>query len=214
MIKIKMDLTKFKTVDQAFKTTVIAAVVSCGIMAVAFIICFFYLFNKVDEAYNKSLVLDTSGRIYDVTSIETSAMRKYEYENHVKTFASLWYSFDESTYNANIEAALPLIGNRGKELLNEYNDVSMYNSLIQKNIRYGLIIKDLHIDMQTVPVSGEIYFVQTGYRARGSVARDITVKFTLYNVSRSRENPHGVKIETWDVHYSDPREINQSEKLK
>ena len=209
-----MDLTKFKTVDQAFKTTVIAAVVSCGIMGVAFIICFFYIFNKVDEAYNKSLVLDTSGRIYDVTSIETSAMRKYEYENHVKTFASLWYSFDESTYNANIAAALPLIGNRGKELLNEYNDVSMYNSLIQKNIRYGLIIKDLHIDMQTVPVSGEIYFVQTGYRARGSVARDITVKFTLYNVSRSREYPPGVKIETWDVHYCDPREINQSEKLK
>lgn len=209
-----MDLTKFKTIDQAFKTTVITAVVSCSVMAIAFIICFFYLFNKVDEAYNKSLVLDTSGKIYDATAVETSVMRKYEYENHIKTFATLWYSFDESTYDANITAALPLIGNRGKELLNEYNDVNMHNSLIQKNIRYGLIIKDLRIDMQTVPVSGEIFFVQTGYRARGSVARDITVKFTLYNVSRSQENPHGVKIETWDVHYADPREINESEKLK
>lgn len=209
-----MDLTKFKTIDQAFKTTVIASVISCSVMALAFIICFFYLSYKVDEAYSKSLVLDTSGKIYDATSIETSLMRKYEYENHVKTFATLWYSFDESTYDANIVAALPLIGNRGKELLNEYNDVNMHNSLIQKNIRYGLIIKDLHIDMQTVPVSGEIVLVQTGYRARGSVARDITVKFTLYNVSRSRENPHGVKIERWDVNYSDPREVSESEKLK
>lgn len=209
-----MDLTKFKSIDDAFKTTVVTAIISCGIMAVAFIICFFYLIYKVDDAYNKSLVLDTSGKIYDATSVETSVMRKYEYENHVKTFTTLWYSFDESTYENNVSAALSLIGNRGKELLNEYNDVNMHNSLIQKNIRYGLIIKDLHIDMQTVPVSGEIYFVQTGYRARGSVARDISVKFTLYNVSRSRENPHGVKIDTWDVSYADPREVKESEKLK
>lgn len=209
-----MDLTKFKSIDEAFKTTVIAAVASCGIMAIAFIICFFYLSNKIEAAYTKALVLDTTGQIYDATAIESSAMRKYEYENHIKTFVSLWYAFDESTYEPNVTAALNLIGNRGKELLNEYNDVNMHNSLIQKNIRYGVIIKDLTVDMQTVPVSGVIKFTQTGYRARGSVARDISVRFTLYNVSRSRENPHGVKIDTWDVRYSDPREITEKDKLK
>lgn len=209
-----MDLTKFKTVDEAFKTTVIVAAISCGIMAVAFIICFFYLSNKVEEAYSKALVLDTTGQIYDASAIESSAMRKYEYENQVKTFVSLWYAFDESTYESNVTAALNLIGNRGKELLNEYNDVNMHNSLLQKNIRYGVIIKDLNVDMQTVPVSGRIKFIQTGYRARGSVARDISVEFTLYNVSRSRENPHGAKIDTWNVSYSEPREINEKDKLK
>ena len=209
-----MDLTKFKTVDDAFKTTIIAAISSCGIMAVAFIICFFYLTNKMEDAYKKYLVLDTTGQVYDVTTIESSAMRKYEYENHVKTFVSLWYAFDESTYESNITSALNLIGNRGKELLNEYNDVNMQNSLLQKNIRYGVIIRDMRVDIQTVPCSGMILFTQTGYRARGSVARDITVSFTLYNVSRSRENPHGVKIDTWNVSYSEPREINEKDKLK
>ncbi|MCI7359622.1 MAG: hypothetical protein MSK40_18220, partial [Parabacteroides sp.] len=143
-----------------------------------------------------------------------AAMRKYEYENHIKTFVSLWYSFDESTYENNVTLALNLIGNRGKELYNEYNDINMLNSLIQKNIRYGVIIKDIHINMQTVPISGDILFTQTGYRARGSVARDISVNFTLYDVSRSRENSHGVKIESWDVRYSEPREITDEEKLK
>ena len=90
----------------------------------------------------------------------------------------------------------------------------MLNSLIQKNIRYGVIIKDIHINMQTVPISGDILFTQTGYRARGSVARDISVNFTLYDVSRSRENSHGVKIEIWEVRYSEPREITDEEKLK
>lgn len=87
----------------------------------------------------------------------------------------------------------------------------MLNSLIQKNLRYGIIIKDLHIDMQTIPVSGEILFTQTGYRAKGSIARDISAKFTLYDVSRSAENSHGVKIDSWEVRYSEPREITEAE---
>ena len=209
-----MNLTKFKTVDQAFKTTVIVASSCCLIMGIAYTVCFFYLSNKIDAAYTKALVLDTSGQVYDVAAIESAAMRKYEYENHIKTFVSLWYSFDESTYENNVTLALNLIGNRGKELYNEYNDINMLNSLIQKNIRYGVIIKDIHINMQTVPISGDILFTQTGYRARGSVARDISVNFTLYDVSRSRENSHGVKIESWEVRYSEPREITDEEKLK
>lgn len=208
-----MDLTKFKTVDKAFRTTVIVASSCCLIMGMAFTACFFYLSNKIDAAYTKALVLSSSGQVYDVAAVESAAMRKYEYEDHVKTFVSLWYSFDESTYEKNVRTALYLIGNRGKELFNEYNDINMLNSLIQKNLRYGVIIKDLRIDMQTVPISGDILFTQTGYRARGSVARDIVVKFTLYDVSRSRENSHGVKIDAWDVRYSEPREITDEEKL-
>lgn len=209
-----MDLTKFKTVDQAFKTNVVVSVICCLIMGVAFSICFFHLSNKMENILAKALVLDTSGQVYDVTATDAAVMRQFEYENHIRTFVSLWYSFDESTYESNVTAALNLIGNRGKALLNEYNDINMLNSLIQKNIRYGIIIKDLSIDMQTVPVSGEILFVQTGYRARGSIARDISVKFTLYDVSRSRENSHGVKIGNWEVKYSEPREIDETEKLK
>ena len=107
--------------------------------------------------------------------------------------------------------AVALLLNRSMDVKDKLN---MLNSLIQKNIRYGVIIKDIHINMQTVPISGDILFTQTGYRARGSVARDISVNFTLYDVSRSRENSHGVKIESWDVRYSEPREITDEEKLK
>lgn len=209
-----MDLTKFKTVDQAFKTNVLVSVLCCLIMGITFSICLFHLSNKIDNVSTKALVLDTSGQVYDVTAVNAAAMRQFEYENHIRTFVSLWYSFDESTYESNITTALNLIGNRGKSLLNEYNDINMQNSLIQKNIRYGIIINDISINMQTIPISGEILFVQTGYRARGSIARDISVKFTLYDVSRSRENSHGVKIGDWEVKYSEPREINETEKFK
>lgn len=208
-----MDLTKFKTVDQAFKTTVIVAAGCCLIMGVAFAVASIYLSNKINNVLANALVLDTSGQVYSTALIDADGMRVYEYEDHIKTFVNLWYSFDESNYENNISAALCLIGNRGKELLNEYNDINMHNSLIQKNLRYGVIIKDISVDMQTVPVSGEVLFTQTGYRARGSVARDIAVKFTLYDVSRSSDNSHGVKIDQWEVRYSEPREITEEEKL-
>lgn len=201
-----MDLTKFKTVDESLRITLIVSICCCGIMALAFTVAFIFQYNKIDEAYTKALVLDTSGKIYEVTPIAASDMRKYEYEDHIKDFVVKWYAFDESTYESNIKSALNLIGNRGKELLSEYNDVNMHNSLIQKNIIYKVAIKDIQVDMKTVPVSGEILFTQTGYRARGSVSREVLVKFTLYDVSRSRENSHGVKIENWDVNYSDPQE--------
>ena len=208
-----MDLMKLKTVDQAFKTTVMVAVICCLIMGVSFSAAAIYLSNKIDNVLEKALVLDASGQVYNATSIELDAMRKFEYEDHIKKFVSLWYSFDESTYERNIEEALHLIGNQGKMLFNEYNDVNMLNSLIQKNLRYGIIIKDLRVDMQTIPVSGEVLFTQTGYRARGSIARDVSVKFTLYDVSRSAENSHGVKIDNWEVRYSEPREITDEEQL-
>ena len=50
-----MNLTKFKTVDQAFKTTVIVASSCCLIMGIAFTVCFFYLSNKIDAAYTPSM---------------------------------------------------------------------------------------------------------------------------------------------------------------
>jgi hypothetical protein len=199
-----MDLMKFKTIDQTIRATMFVAVSCCVAISLSFGFAFWYLSNKIDEAYTKALVLDTGGRTYDVTSVAAADMRKYEYEDHIKTFVTKWYAFDESTYENNVQSALALIGNRGKELLSDYNDINMLNSLIQKNIIYSVTIKDLSVDMRTIPISGEITFVQTGYRARGSVSRDVVARFTLYDVSRSRENSHGVKIEGWDVKYTSP----------
>lgn len=210
-----MNLTKFKTIDSAFRTTVIVAISCFLIMGIAFVVCFFYLSDKIDAAYTKALVMDRSGQIYNVGSIDAAAMRKYEYADHIKKFVTLWYSFDENTYEDHVKAGLYLIGNKGKELLNEYNDINMRNSLLQKNLRYGVIIKDININMQTVPVSGSALFTQVGYRAGGSSARDISVEFTLKDLeSRSDNNSHGVLIEAWEVRYSEPREVTEEEKYK
>lgn len=51
--KVTMDLMKFKTVDQAFKTTVMVAVICCLIMGVSFSAAAIYLSNKIDNVLEK-----------------------------------------------------------------------------------------------------------------------------------------------------------------
>ena len=206
-----MDLMKFKGVDNAVKMTIRLSIGYCVILTIAFITCIIYQTIKLEKAYSQALVSDKNGEVYKASGMPASNMRRFEYINHVKTFVGKWYAFDENTYEGNIASALNLIGNKGKELLNEYNDVNMLNSLVQKNIRYGVSIDEITIDMGTIPVTGKILFTQTGYRARGKVSRKVEAEFSIYDVSRSEENAHGAKIEDWIVHYSAPIEDNQEE---
>lgn len=202
---------KFKGVDNAVKMTIRLSIGYCVILTAAFITCIIYQTIKLEKAYSQALVIDKNGEVYEASRMPASNMRRFEYINHVKTFVSKWYAFDENTYERNIISALNLIGNKGKELLNEYNDVNMLNSLVQKNIRYGVSIDEIVIDMNTIPVTGKVVFTQTGYRARGKISRKVEAEFSIYDVSRSEENAHGAKIEDWIVHYSAPIEENQKE---
>jgi hypothetical protein len=197
-----MNLKSLEKIDTAIKRTSMLAIVFCIILATAFVISFLYLSSKIDEIATKALVIDTRGNTYETTAVPAIEMRVFEYENHVKTFCSLWYAFDENNYEKNIETGLHLIGDVGKEMLNEYNDAAILGSLITKNIRYGVTIKDININMNTLPVSGTLHAMQTGYRARGSVSRDMSISFTLYDVTRSRENVHGCKIGEWKVKFT------------
>lgn len=132
---------KFKGADDAVKLTIRLSAGYCIILTIAFASSIIFLINKIEKAYGQALVIDRQGEVYEASSLSASDMRQYEYMNHVKTFVTHWYAFDESSYEKNISLALNLIGNKGKELLNEYNDVNMLNSLIQKNIRYGVRIR-------------------------------------------------------------------------
>jgi len=201
-----MDLMKFKGVDNAVKMTIRLSIGYCVVLTIAFITCIIYQTMTLEKAYSQALVIDKNGEVYEASGMPASNMRMFEYINHVKTFVGKWYAYEK-----NITSALNLIGNKGKELLNEYNDVNMLNSLVQKNIRYGVSIDEIVIDMGTIPVTGKILFTQTGYRARGKISRKVEAEFSIYDVSRSEENAHGAKIEDWIVHYSAPIEDNQEE---
>jgi hypothetical protein len=126
--------------------------------------------------------------------------RMYEYEDHVKIFYTKWYSFDQSTFESNINTALYLIGDRGKQLLDDYKESEVHKNLVQLNMEVDVRITRVLVDMNNWPKQGIIEGVQTIKRSMGQVSRNMYCRFTLYDVSRSRENPHGVLIENWEIY--------------
>lgn len=197
-----MDLITFNKGNQAVKFTTMLALVYCVVITIAFIVSFLIQTKEISKITEKLLVIDTKGQVYNTNSINSADARIYEYKNHVKMFYTCWYSFDQGSFPGHIEAGLHLIGDRGKELLNEYNSGQVLQKLTEKNLRYEVKITDIVVDMSTNPVSGRIEGIQIGKRARGSISRKLCAKFTLEDVSRTEENLHGCQIETWEIYES------------
>jgi hypothetical protein len=177
-----------------FTLIVIVAVVSTAGVSI-------YMLQKVNGLVDMVYVMDINSSISAASrrSSETVEGRMFEYEDHVRTFYTLWYSFDENTFETNIERALYLIGNQGKDMLTTYTNSDIHASMQQKNIFYEVKIIDVKINMETKPRTGYIEGIQTVKGIKGQASRTIDCTFSLHDQTRSRQNPHGIRIEEWKV---------------
>jgi len=183
----------FKTSMMFFASVVYFCVVAVMVMAV-------YMYRELDKQNAIIYVMDKTGAIStaDRNDLDVSG-RLFEYEDHVKTFYRKWYAFDESSFELNIETALYLIGDVGKSMYQKYMEDNILRTLKQMNMSVTVEITDVYVDMNTMPRSGHITGIQTIKRTKGSVSRNMNCTFMLWDVSRSRNNPHGVKIEKWEI---------------
>ena len=172
----------------------------CCFCVVAVIGMAVYMHREFEKQYATIYVMDKSGAIStaDKNELDVSG-RLFEYEDHVKTFYRKWYAFDESNFETNIESALYLIGDVGKIMYQKYMEDNILRTLKQMNMSVMVDITEIHVDMNTMPRTGYITGIQTIKRTKGSVSRNMNCTFELYDVSRSRQNPHGVRIEKWNV---------------
>jgi len=159
-----------------------------------------YMYRELEKQNAMIYVMDKTGAISTADRNELDVYgRLFEYEDHVKTFYRKWYAFDESSFEPNIESALYMIGDVGKAMYQKYLEDNILRTLKQMNMSVTVEIIDTQIDMNTMPHTGYITGIQTIKRTRGSVSRNMNCTFELWDVSRSRNNPHGVRIEKWNV---------------
>ena len=197
-----MKFTTFETAQENYKKTVGLSKFVIIIIVTTSLFSNLFLGYLLAKASSTAIVLDSKGVIYNTKSAGLEDTRIYEYEDHIRSFYSNWYAFDETSYDQHIEAGLNMIGDVGKELYNEYNDLQIKTNMIQKNLRYEVKISKVQIDMNTTPISGHIEGIQTCLRAKGQKSRTICANFTIYDVSRSKTNIHGCKIEQWKIYES------------
>lgn len=162
---------------------------------------FIYYINAKMLQENKSVIyiLDEKGNALIANKSQQSLeTRVFEYEDHVKDFYQLWYAYDQFSYKRNIETALNLIGEGGKELYNLDLEQDIFGMLREKNLTLTVSVTDVQIN-DTRPVTGKITGTQTIRRLKGKLTRNLIATFTLKDVDRSRNNPHGVIIENWKI---------------
>lgn len=159
-----------------------------------------YMHKALEKQNSMIYVMDKTGSISTADNNELDVSgRLFEYEDHVKTFYKKWYGFDEDSFEPNTTSALYLIGDVGKKMYQKYMEDNILRTLRQMNMRVYVEVKEVYIDMNSMPRTGHITGVQTIKRLKGTVSRNMNCTFELWDVSRSRNNPHGVKIEKWDV---------------
>ena len=193
-------LLNYKSSFQLLRLTVLAVIVAC---LISLIVGYYIMVNKILEVRNQVVVIDNSGEVYKTSMMLGRNTRIYEYNNHVKTFFRLWYAFDEGSFDYNIEIALNLIGDSGIELLDKYIMQNIERNIKEKNIVFSVEIKDIQIDMSTLPVTGYIEGIQTISRNRGKVQRNLVCTFIVYDVDRTELNPHGCKVDMWEEEWEE-----------
>jgi hypothetical protein len=162
-----------------------------------------YMVYKSNESINKLqdsiYVLAPDGEISLAIRSSEKENRFFEYEAHVEKAYKLWYEFDEGSYNNNINKALFMFGNCGKEMLNEYTEQRILQKLQSKNMQLFVEVDSIKFDKKSNPIFGIIYGKQKITRPGGELIRHMDCSFNVIDYDRSHENPHGVKIENWKV---------------
>jgi len=187
-------LVSFKKANKMLRFITLGTVIAALLFAaVVFIRSTEIINNEKGIIY----VIDKSGEINIALRSDENETRLYEYEDAIKNLYTWYYSFDEGSFKTNMEKCSSVFGTCGPKLIRLYEDDDTYTKLRTKNLRLTVDIKDPKIDITKNPVTGYMEGIQTTSMGDYNIKQKYEVAFTIYDVARTRKNPHGVKIENW-----------------
>lgn len=164
----------------------------------------YYLFvTQGNLGYKTVYIIDSStGSAFQgkQTDITMNPERVHEYKNHVHMFFSKFYTYDQFSFRKNIEDALYLVGDCGKQMRNDLIEAETQRKLTANNINMTVEMDSISIDMSTLPIKGMAIATHVMKRPSAEVSYRTWSTFEIHDlVSRSEKNPHGVLIENFKI---------------
>ncbi len=144
------------------------------------------------------------GNVFKLESIsnnDSGRYKKIEITNHIKIFHKLFYGIDQFSYEKKINESLYLIGNTGKDLYKTLKYKKHYSNMVANNLVHTLEIDSIKVDESRYPYRGE-FFGKINIERSDSKKEQINklhAVFTLQDVARNLNNPHGLLIENYIV---------------
>lgn len=196
------NMNELSSYRSAFKFVRIFAIFSIAITVVGFSVAHYFAIKHIDEVKDKIWVLNSQGMVYPAEMVnESPESKKIEYIANLELFIRTWYEYDESTYDEHIEKGLNLLGEVGKYMLEDYEKNHIADNLKRFNLIVTSRMVSAEVDMSTEPATAYVVFEQTFNRQDLKKWRKVEARCKIIDkgVSRSLMNPHGLKIEDWEI---------------
>lgn len=200
-----MDLKSLRDIPTSFALAKRALVVcfSCTIILVVGSLSWaFYVTNHFAET---AYILTESGQMAlakGISSAEVDLYRRPEIKSHIYHFHRLFWDVDQFVVERNMDQALNMTGQAGKQMYLTLKAKGHYNIIKAQNLIQNLRIDSVHISDNTIPYKGTVFGVLTVRRTdQKNNKREDSFKadFDLHNVARTDDNPHGLLIENYHV---------------
>ena len=164
------------------------------------VVIILYSRNEIEKYKNTIYVMDRTGKVTVANIQEVSPrVRGYEYEAFIKAFYRTWYAFDENSYEDNIKEGLNVLGNCRNKMLDSYEEQEIYIKIVENSLILSVQVDSIKLGNDVNPVKGIIYGRQYVTRGEYMSKRYLSCYFEIKDVERSRENPHGARIEDWQI---------------
>lgn len=199
------DIQQLRNYQSAFSLVKVAFILSIASNIIMGLVCIYWVIAIKNQAQKSIWVISPSKQVYhaEISHDIQGPDRIYEYENHVKLFYSLFFSYDENNYKQHIDDALYLIGDSGKALYKLYQDNHLYAQIMQNNLIVDTKVDAIDINMDKLPKEGTVYarqFIKNTAQSEQEITiQNMHATFSLHDVARSRKNPHGIKLDHFTI---------------
>lgn len=160
--------------------------------------------NQISKLTDTVIVIDpTTGRaaVGERTYARDPLIRKWEYEDQVNNLYQSLFAFDLNNYDANIDRGLRLLDTKSAQFIySEYNEGGVERRVKEDLWQFSVYVDSVLIDNSVSPALGVCYARQQIRRKNGAaLTRNVFSRFNFQDVSKSRQNVHGVIITDLDI---------------
>ena len=176
--------------------TITVVVFALAVVTVALILSSRFVRESRDTVY----VVD-GGSTVMATMARGDAQREEEIEDHITRFHELMFNLAPSkeSHDRRFEAAFNMADRSAYEYWNDQNETGYYSRLISANISQEILIDSVKFTTASYPYPALCYGKVQLVRESNISRFDFVSRCQLRDVARSRQNPHGLLVEKFEV---------------
>ena len=201
----------FNTIEGSFKRMKVITISSLAVAALVALGSLVYSFAFVAKHSDNIYLLDSNGGAVSATVSGAGVDRQLEAEDHVLRFHELMFNLSPSTdaIKRNIDRALVMSDRSAFDYYNDLQERGYYSRLVSANITQQMSIDSVKVNMSSYPYDVRTYAKLYVIRESNITMYEFESTGRLVEIGRSKNNPHGLMLERFNVVRNDQVETRR-----